>query len=176
MSSKSATKRPTLMQTGRITTTNHSTSLWRLEGRGSRCSWWEEGGSHVKVTTNAKTRRHSKLSILKTTYTSIRNTCRCIIRGESDKYAPIPWKSKLISRVGKSAKCAETLALEWTQLLGLAENSTKFKPAWKQKFCREREGGESAFNKLPGHSTTLGHIWLAGPISPNKQISNNLPK
>jgi len=35
-----------------------------------------------------------------------------LLRGEGDKCAAISWRSKLISRVCKSAKSAETLALE----------------------------------------------------------------
>ena len=35
-----------------------------------------------------------------------------LLRGENDRCAPISWKSKLISRVCKSAKSAETIALE----------------------------------------------------------------
>jgi len=35
-----------------------------------------------------------------------------LLRGDSDKCAPISWRSKLISRVCKSAKSAETIALE----------------------------------------------------------------
>ncbi len=35
-----------------------------------------------------------------------------LLRGENDRCAPISWKSKIISRVCKSAKSAETIALE----------------------------------------------------------------
>jgi hypothetical protein len=35
-----------------------------------------------------------------------------LLRGDSDKCAPISWRSKLIARVCKSAKSAETIALE----------------------------------------------------------------
>ena len=128
MSSKSATKRPTLMQTGRNTT-----SLWRLERRGSRWSSWEEGGSHVKMTINAKQDDIQSCQISCKTGRHISQTrtiCRGITAGvhQVDKPSARGINETDVERIKDHLQCQNVDKITWIPAdKMLADQLTKLK-------------------------------------------------